>query len=309
VYVIAVHQCQPNLLLIDQYLGLDVKNNAIENGFIMIDTRCVESNVLKYFQDTLDVVSKADTYAPGLQGERLSALDAVQRTFLDDGKGTGRLAWSNGWPVSPLLTDKSAFQGKYKNIKEHLYTCLIGPNRSEMAAKIEEIVSLTDRAMTRTPWQIQQGGVDYFEQIKMINNSHIIFAILGLDSSEMYRRYYRRKAQTDALVTVLALLRYKNDAGQFPESLDTLITDGYLRTVPNDPYSGNSLMYKLTDDGFKLYSVGEDFTDNGGCIDKSQIGRKELSLHLHSPDIVYWPIEIIEGDTPDFGKGMPMVGF
>jgi hypothetical protein len=165
-YRSAGHQCRANLLLIDQYLGLNIRNKAIENGFILINTHPIESNVLQYFQDALDISSKDDTYVPGLQGERLSALDAVQRTFLDNGKGTGRLAWSNGWPVSPLLTDKSTFQVEYENVKERLYTCLIGPSRNEMAAKIEEIVSLTDRVMTRTPWQIQQESIDYFEQIK-----------------------------------------------------------------------------------------------------------------------------------------------
>jgi phage terminase large subunit-like protein len=144
---------------------------------------------------------------------------------------------------------------------------------------------------------------------KRINNSHILFAILDLDSSEIYRQYYRRKTQTDALITVLAVLRYKNDTGQFPDSLSSLVAAGYLRSVPKDPYSGNALIYHLTDNGFKLYSVGEDFKDNGGCIDTSRVSMKELSLHIHSPDIVYWPVELIEGNPPDFGMGMPMVGF
>jgi len=133
-----------------------------------------------------------------------------------------------------------------------------------------------------------------------------LFAILGYGWSGIYHQYYKEKAQTEALITVLAILRYKNDAGQFPQTLDVLAAKDYLRSVPSDPYSGNSLIYKLTDDGFNLYSVGKDFTDNGGCIDKNQVFMKEISLHLDTPDIVYWPIEVVEPNVPDFGMGMPM---
>lgn len=300
-YRSARHKCQSNLFLFEQYSGLYAKIGAVENGFMMMDQYEIDGHTLKNFQDALQAEFEKNSFVPGVHAEKFFIYDAVQRTFLDDGKGTGRWAWSNRWHVMPLMTDKSAFEVKCINMGRRLNACFVGPTRNEMAEKIEEIALLTDHAMTKTPWQIQQEGTHYFEQIKTIKKSHILFDFLGLDSSWIYHQYYKEKAQTEALITVLAILRYKNDAGQFPETLDVLVAKDCLRSVPPDPYSGNSLIYQLTDDGFKLYSVGKDFTDNGGCIDKNQAFMKEISLHLDTPDIVYWPIEVVEPNMPDLG--------
>lgn len=300
-YRSAHHKCQSNLLLFEQYSGLYTQIKVVENGFLITEQYEIDSLALKYFQDALQTEFEKNSFVPGLHAEKLNIYDAVQCAFLDDGKGTGRWAWSNRWHVMPLLTDKSAFQVKCINMGRRLDACFVGPTRNEMAEKIEEIALLTDQAMTKTPWQIQQEGIDYFEQIKTINNSHILFDFLGLDSSGIYRQYYKEKAQTEALIAVLAIRRYKNDTGQLPETLDILVAKDYLRSVPRDPYSGNSLIYKLTDVGFKLYSVGKDFTDNGGCIDKNTSFLPEISLHFESPDVVYWPIEIVEPNVPDLG--------
>ncbi len=299
------HKCRPNQFLMDQYLGLRIKSTAIENAFLIINNYKVESNTLKYLQDALKVQLDNNPYVPSLQTEKFFAYDALQRTFIDNGKGTGRWAWSNGWPVSPLLLDQSPLRRKYEDIKERLYYCLLGPTRNDVANKIEELIELSDQMMNKTPWQIKNEGFDYFGKIEEINNSHIFFVISAINPKGILHAYYKTTAQTDALIAVLAILRYKNDTLQFPESLDKLVDAGYLQSVPNDPYSSGSLVYSLTTDGFKLYSIGEDFTDNDGVVDKNMVLRREISINLHSPDIVYWPIEIIECSPMDFGMGMP----
>ncbi len=54
-----------------------------------------------------------------------------------------------------------------------------------------------------------------------------------------------------------------------------------------DPFSGNSLVYKRTRDGFTLYSVGLDQDDDGGRhhpqFGEFTDGRK------HDGDYVFWP--------------------
>lgn len=66
------------------------------------------------------------------------------------------------------------------------------------------------------------------------------------------------------LITAFALRAYKVDHGSYPESLERL-KDGYLRTVPLDPYnSSRPLKYRRTARGYLLYSVGSDCIDSGG---------------------------------------------
>ena len=162
---------------------------------------------------------------------------------------------------------------------------------------------MSNQVLQKTPWQIKNDTFDYLSKIEEIKNYHIFFARFGFYPNALVDHYNKSRAQTDALITVLAILRYKYDTGQLPESLDKLIVAGYLKAIPKDPYSDGSLIYKITEDGFTLYSVGEDFTDDGGIIDRDKVSWREISLNLHVPDIVYWPVEIIEPKPVDFGMG------
>ncbi|MEQ2005623.1 MAG: hypothetical protein ABMA26_02400 [Limisphaerales bacterium] len=64
--------------------------------------------------------------------------------------------------------------------------------------------------------------------------------------------------------TAIALHRHRLKHGKFPESLGALVPE-FLADVPRDFMDGQPLRYKLQPDGqFLLWSVGEDFKDDGG---------------------------------------------
>ncbi|MBI9016729.1 MAG: hypothetical protein JEZ07_05645 [Phycisphaerae bacterium] len=56
---------------------------------------------------------------------------------------------------------------------------------------------------------------------------------------------------------------YCLDKGRFPDTLE-LLTPGYISEIPVDLFSGAELKYVKLDDGYMLYSVGYDMTDDGG---------------------------------------------
>ena len=89
-------------------------------------------------------------------------------------------------------------------------------------------------------------------------------------------------------VTVLAILQHENEKGKYPDSLEELITAGYLKKIPLDPYSDETLVYRRTDDGFILYSVGHNFKDNGGEFGKDKKGKTRL--WGAEGDVVFWPV-------------------
>ena len=60
-----------------------------------------------------------------------------------------------------------------------------------------------------------------------------------------------------------ALAMYKSDEGRYPPKLDAL-TPRYLLQVPNDLFSGKELIYRPTDAGYLLYSVGVNGQDDQG---------------------------------------------
>ena len=75
-------------------------------------------------------------------------------------------------------------------------------------------------------------------------------------SRELFQAAYAFIGHTRA---GLALLRYQEPHGDFPQTLDGLDIQGI-----DDPFSGKPLIYHPQGKGFILYSVGEDQRDNGG---------------------------------------------
>ena len=60
----------------------------------------------------------------------------------------------------------------------------------------------------------------------------------------------------------LALHAHRLEKGSLPEALADL-KPGFLKEIPEDPFTGGSFVYRITDT-FELYSVGPDGVDDGG---------------------------------------------
>jgi hypothetical protein len=99
----------------------------------------------------------------------------------------------------------------------------------------------------------------------------------------------RHKAQVEAVITTLAVIRFKQSTSNYPESLDDLVMGGYLKHLPMDPWSDKPLVYKKTDGNFILYSVGFNFKDDGGQVHRDK-GRKPQLWDVEFGDAVFWPV-------------------
>ena len=53
--------------------------------------------------------------------------------------------------------------------------------------------------------------------------------------------------------------------GAYPNSLAELVPN-LLPEAPIDPWSGKGLLYRRTEHGFILYSVGDNMQDDGGLV-------------------------------------------
>lgn len=74
----------------------------------------------------------------------------------------------------------------------------------------------------------------------------------------------RAEQATRNLHLTFALAAYRADAGVYPAKLADLAPK-YLATVPNDLFTDNPLVYKRSDNGYLLYSVGANGKDDGGA--------------------------------------------
>ena len=88
------------------------------------------------------------------------------------------------------------------------------------------------------------------------------------------------RAKTALTQVLLASQVYRSRAGSYPSSLGELHSKLGWK-IPTDPFSGKSLSYKRTGQGFKVYSIGANLKDNGGTPTKT-----ELSLDHMTGDVV-----------------------
>ena len=76
-------------------------------------------------------------------------------------------------------------------------------------------------------------------------------------------QFDRAEAQAQNARQVMALKRYKQTHGQYPDTLQQLIS-GDFKALPIDPFNGEPYHYKKEGEGFLLYSIGPNRVDDGG---------------------------------------------
>ena len=88
-----------------------------------------------------------------------------------------------------------------------------------------------------------------------------------------------RDASNEALraiaETALAIERFRLAQNRLPESLTELAPE-FLDRVPQDPFNGSEIRYKLLKPGYVVYSVDADGLDDGG---RESQARKKSTDH------------------------------
>jgi hypothetical protein len=288
------HKCNPKLLWAEQYCGLYIRRDAIQDAFIILNKSKVDDKSLKFLQDALQGELDRDNYIPGCQAEKLYKLDELQRKFMDNGRGTGRLWWRLSFAlVIPLSGEGDNYERKVK------MSCFVGPTRKQAAEQIEQTADIFNQVIVKTPWQTKNDSHDYIKEINVISERFLALKILDMGSIYPFsisNTYYKTKSKTEALIAVLAILRFKIDNERLPVSLEELADTGYIKSLPMDPYSNGPLVYKTDKNTFTLYSVGDDFVDDGGSNEprtkKLSVFRLTYTSSCGYPlDNVYWPVK------------------
>jgi len=120
--------------------------------------------------------------------------------------------------------------------------------------ELPELISLL------TQWNFTRIGFDfnYFTEFTIAMVEGIYYRFHDL--------YLRNITEQRGNQLVIALRRYKNKTGQWPQKLDDVkaLTPAEIHV---DPINGGSFVYKLTEENFTLYSKGKNNIDEGGKRD------------------------------------------
>ncbi|MBI5094849.1 MAG: hypothetical protein HZB26_20720 [Candidatus Hydrogenedentes bacterium] len=102
------------------------------------------------------------------------------------------------------------------------------------------------------------------ENVSRFSKRYLFTTILPtVEMQETVQKLEAGIAHAHLAEIAIALRLYKKDKGSYPDELLVLVPN-YIKELPQDTFSGKSYPYKRVDPGFKMYSLGQDKTDDGG---------------------------------------------
>ncbi|MBC8468649.1 MAG: TlpA family protein disulfide reductase [Planctomycetes bacterium] len=166
-------------------------------------------------------------------------------------------------------------RGEKINIREKIEAM---PSNTSYKSHLKVALEYSDTMAAMTPWKINT------EKSNLTSTTNPLIEILYPAIKRSIENEYCGRAEIQALITTLAVLRYNNEKKGYPVSLSQLISAGYLNEPPKDPFSDKPLVYRKSQEGFILYSFGGDFDDDDGQHSK-------WGLDEEGGDQVFWPVE------------------
>ncbi|MFO0934952.1 MAG: hypothetical protein U0798_00365 [Gemmataceae bacterium] len=103
--------------------------------------------------------------------------------------------------------------------------------------------------------------------------NRLLYLVNPLNETSYYS--YERAIQSNTNLRIaFALAAYCADYNVYPAKLDAL-KPNYLASIPDDLFSGKPLVYRITDKGYILYSVGRNEIDDGGKFFNDKVSEDE----------------------------------
>ena len=263
-------------LLIEQLVGVSLEAMAYSEFKNAFEKYELSTKLLAQLQERLESRMDGEELPINMEAEKVFVYDMLQHGFTDDGNGNGRVI------IKGLLFVISDWR---RSLKE--FALLDFPDRKEVTAQIDRYYETIGQLNAKTPRQLYNEGWDD-NKWEHIGEQVLLLKILQPALSKISQMGWRLRTEHRATVAIMAILRYEKITGSYPETLDELVADGYLKRLPMDPFSDGPLIYRVTDDAFTLYSAGLNMTDDGGEYGTTSKGKKKQ--WGENGDRVFWPI-------------------
>lgn len=123
----------------------------------------------------------------------------------------------------------------------------------------------------------------WFHTYRALREYRLMTAMFLTDYAWNFGPFLRLQVKTAQAVGGCALERFYLAHHQFPEKLEELIPH-YMKSPPLDSFSGKPLQYRRdASDAYTLYSVGDNFVDDGG---KSEL-RPDGGVNSEKGDLIW----------------------
>lgn len=279
-------------LIVEQLVGCSMSNLGHEEILRILANYEFSSAELQRLQGQMSKIYPEEYPLLNIEGERIGFMDFVQRSFTDGGPGGGHLIpgqWEEVTNLGSVVPYAPDVKDKRLLIPFYTAASIAHARRDATISKANEIYNLQSKIVSMTPYERYVSDIKTAEELMYStgpNNRFFLIRIFMPAAARASEIVYRGKIKHEATIAILELLRWRLEKNQYPSTLSELAADGFLK-LPIDPWSGKPLVYKKTDDSFILYSIGENFVDNGGEYGVLENGR--ISNWLDNGDTIFWP--------------------
>jgi hypothetical protein len=217
-------------LLVNQLVGIAVRGIACRAIYDAISAGNVTPDTLNALDQELVLLDNPQEIADVLRTERAFAISATSESGIMMGNDVNS-TWVKlvGWPVKSMYIDS------------------LGVFDDQFALPGDEWFEIRECFKPDGSWDGSKHG--------------ILGTLLAPGLGAAYSAHSRNLANVRSLRIASALARYRQEHGREASGLDELALP---REATIDPFSGEPLKVKHTDDGWIIYSVMQNGVDDGG---------------------------------------------
>ena len=273
--------------LIDQLVGMSIKRVGYSQVLAIIAEGDLTVDQMKELRGQLSQIGQGGYPHVDLESERLAFMDTVQHVFTEGGPGGGHLIPANYQELMGGSEVEIAYWG----------ASIVHVSRNRTVALAKKMYDRMDDTVRMSPYLKQVKNTERSDDFLMSHNKYR-YSLFWMMIPAVHRVSvirFQGKAVSEAVDVIVALKLWEVEKGELPDSLAQLKSGGFLKELPDDPYSDGPLKYVKRDGDFVLYSVGEDFDDNGG----KQHPDRPWGNHEHGGDRVFWPVDAEEMEIPE----------
>ncbi len=261
--------------LVEQLAGIAVRALAAHTAVDILTRAKTTDTSLKELEKVLADAANQSVPPIDLRCEELMACEAIDIMLSDDASPPSEAEKNI---LRQLLTGSDDSAQQFLDTLEKWDK----NDRQNLKGEVRNYYAFLQAQAKKTPWETNEKKAELAQQMQQKMNSNPVLGIMAPALFRVAELGWRLKIDEDALRTIVAVLRYKQEKGGLPENLDELVKAGYLKQVPRDPFAPGAVTYKRKDDDFLLYSWAGDFDDDGGT--SSDWGRD-------GGDQVFWPVQ------------------
>ena len=270
--VVFSQKVKSNNLLISHMVGLVQQYEAVSWLHLFAsshDLSAVQHSKVLSILDKIPSYRK-DSFNRVFHGEYQFSKDMISNVLDRPFKQRWNEYWQEDW-WAVNLDGEYGFGGR--SFEEEIFTFLqmIAPkyylhkNRS-LSALAKQFSTLRDKSDEYcNKVTFGRGEHSDIRWADLVKPNSLMGLMVG--SKAVYEQYYARRcfghAHVESVRAAVAILQYKSEVGELPDSLNLLVPK-YLRKLPIDPFNGKELNYSK--ENKYIYSVGANFLDGEGSL-------------------------------------------